>query len=160
MATNNENPTSAGCSLPLKGCLVITIIVMALFVGILAYFSRMPSVRAMGECRYNMQELAAAIGRYKAVNGHRPENLDELAEQYLKDPSVLRCPLDKSHSKKSSYKYNSKAGDSQIMLECDRHKLRRDMPNSILRVSGDGRFDVRNPSFKEAMQDAEKRSKR
>ena len=159
MAINNENPTPAGCSPPLKGCLVTTVIVMALFLGVLAYFSRMPSVRAMGVCKYNMQELAAAIDRYKAVNGHRPESLDELADQYLKDPSVLRCPLDKSSGDTSSYTYNPKAGDNQIMLECARYKLRHDMPNSILRVSGDGRFDVRNPGIKETIRDAEKRSK-
>ena len=159
MAIKNDNSNPTGCSPPLRGCLIASLLVMALFIGVLAYFSRMPSMQAMGECKYNMQELSAAISRYEEVTGHRPEKLPDLAKQYLKDPSVLRCPLDKSSGKTPSYGYNPNANDGRVMLECDRHKIRKDMPNSKLLILGDGKFEIRNPSFRETMKEAEKRSR-
>ena len=156
MAINNDNPNPVGCSLPLKGCLVAYLLVMALFLGVLTYFSRMPSVQAMGVCKYNLQELSAAISRYEDVTGNRPQKLEGLAKQYLKDPSVLRCPLDKSVGDAPSYIYNPNATDDQVMLECGRHKIRKDMPNSRLVVLGSGKFEIRNPSFRQTIKEAEK----
>ena len=159
MVVNNDNSRPPGCSTALKGCLIVTALVMGLFMAGLAYFARMPSVQSIRICSSNMQELAAAISRYNDVNGHRPPNLRALAKQYLNDTSVLRCPLDKLPGGQPSYSYNPQAKDGQVMLECDRHKLRRDMPNSKLRVLGDGKFEMESPSFREALKEAGKHTK-
>jgi|LSQX01.2.fsa_nt_gb hypothetical protein len=159
MATNNNNQNVIGCSAPLKGCLIVSAIVMALFLVALIHFSRMPSVHAIGTCKYNLQELAAAVSRYEDVTGSRPEKLKDLAGQYLSDKSVLKCPLDKTSDKTSSYTYNPKAKGGQVMIECDRHRLKKDMPNSRLRVLGDGKFEIKNPGFRETVKEAEKHSR-
>jgi hypothetical protein len=161
MVVNNDNSRSRspGCSTALKGCLIVTALVMGLFIAGLLYFARLPSVQAMRICSSHMQEVASAVSRYEDVNGHRPSDLRALAKQYLSDPSVLRCPLDKSPGDAPSYAYNPRAKDDQIMLECDRHKLKRGMPNSKLRVLGNGKFEIESPGFREAWKEAEKRAK-
>ena len=159
MVVNNDNSRPPGCSTALKGCLIVTALVMGLFMAGLLYFARLPSVESIRVCSSNMQELAAAISRYSDVNGHRPPNLRALARQYLTDASVLRCPLDKSPGDAPSYTYNAQARNGQVMLECDRHRLRRDMPNSKLRVLGNGKFEMESPGFREVLKEAGKRAK-
>jgi len=159
MVVNNDNSRPRGCSTALKGCLIVTALVMGLFMAGLAYFARLPSVQSIRVCSSNMQELAGAISRYDDVNGHRPPDLRALAKQYLNDTSVLRCPLDKSPGDAPSYNYNPRARDGQVMLECDRHRLKRDMPNSTLRVLGNGKFEMESPGFREVMKEAAKRAK-
>lgn len=143
MEVNSDNSRPPGCGMALKGCLIVTALVMGLFIAGLLYFSRVPSVKAIHVCGTNLQEVAAAISRYNDVAGHRPPNLRALAKQYLRDPAVLRCPLDKSPGGAPSYTYNPRAGDGQVMLECDRHRLKQDLPNSKLRVLGNGRFEYK-----------------
>lgn len=159
MVVNNDNSRSPGCGTALKGCLIVTALVMGLFMAGLLYFARLPSVESIRVCSSNMQQLAGAISRYSDVNGHRPPNLRALAKEYVSDASVLRCPLDKSPGGAPSYAYNPKAMHGQAMLECDRHKLRRDMPNSKLRVLGNGKFEMESPGFREVMKEAGKRTK-
>ena len=132
---------------------------MGLFIAGTVYMARLPSVQSIRICSSNMQELAAAISRYNDVNGHRPPNLRALAKQYLSDTSVLRCPLDKSPGNEPSYNYDPRAGDGQVMLECDRHRVKSDMPNSKLRVLGSGKFEMESPSFRDTLREAGKRAK-
>jgi len=148
MALNTNNPTPPGCSKALKGCLVITTILLGLFIAAVFLATRIPSVRASGECMSNMQEVAAAISRYEDVEGRRPSDLKLLAKDYLEDRSVLRCPLDGSVGDTPSYAYNPKARGSGVMLECDRHKLMGQGLRFV--VLGDGRFKQIVPSNNEA----------
>ncbi len=150
----------AGCSILLKSCLVITALLIVLFMAGLIYMLRMSSVRSLAACAENMRELSAAIRRYDDVNGRRPSELAVLREEYLQDASVLRCPLDKSPGSKPSYEYNPRARGTQVMLRCDRHRIRKDMPVSKLVVYGDGRFEVVRPSFQETLDAAEKHARK
>jgi hypothetical protein len=143
----------------MKGCLITTAVVLLLFMVVVYYFSRLPSVRSMQLCQENMQQIADAISRYQDVNGRRPADLAALRKEYLPKGASLRCPLDRSSGDASSYAYYRKAGDRDVMLECCRHKLRRDMPKSRLVVYGDGTFKIINPGIKEAMDEAAKRGK-
>lgn len=156
---NTTNPRPAGCSLLLKSCLVITALVVGLFMAGMIYMVRMSSVRAMSTCAENMREIAGAVQRYEDVNNRRPADLSALRKDYLENPSVLRCPLDKSPGDAPSYTYNPKARGREPMLECDRHRLRKDMPISKLRVYGDGTFDMVRPSLRETLKEAEKHAK-
>jgi hypothetical protein len=54
-----------------------------------------------------------------------------LAKEYMKDPSVLICPLDKSKSGNTSYTYappKGEANDDDILISCNRHRVRPDLP--------------------------------
>jgi len=160
MEANNTTPQRpAGCSLLLKSCLVTTVLVIALFMAGLIYMVRMTSVRDLSTCAEHMREVAAAVERYDDVNSHRPAKLAALRKEYLKDPSVLRCPLDKSPGERPSYAYNPEARDGQTMLECDRHRIRDDMPISKLKIHGDGTFEMVKPSLSETLKEAEKHAK-
>lgn len=156
MEVNNANPRRPGCSILLKSCLVITALVIGLFMAGMIYMIRMTSVRSIATCKEHMLEVAAAVQRYEDVNGHRPSDLNALRKDYLEDLSVLRCPLDKTPGGTPSYAYNPKARDAHVMLECDRHRLRKDMPVSKLVVDGDGNFTIVSPSLSEAFKEAEK----
>lgn len=156
--TNNPNQTASGCML--RGCLIATAVITALFISMAIYMWHVPSMRERTVCQLHMIEVAAAISRYTDVNGHRPSNLHELAKEYLKDPSVLRCPLDKSGGDAPSYIYNPKASDSQIMLECNRHRLRSDMPKSRLVILGNGTFKDIEPSVQQILDEARKRAEK
>lgn len=159
MEANNTNQRQPGCSLLLKSCLVITALVIGLFMVGMIYMLRMSSVRAMSTCAENMRQVAAAVQRYQDVNGHRPSSLDVLRKEFLEDAAVLRCPLDKTPGDKPSYAYNSNAMDGQTMLECDRHRLRRDMPVNKLKIHGDGSFEMVRPSLSDTLNEAEKHAK-
>jgi len=142
----------------MKGCLITTAVVLLLFMVAVYYFSRLPSVQSIQRCEANMQQIADAISRYDDVNGRRPADLKALQKEYLAKRAVLRCPLDRSPGDASSYAYHPNAGDREVMLECDRHKLRGDMPRSRLVVYGDGSLKIVNPGIREAMDEARKRS--
>lgn len=160
MEVNNANPKQPGCSLLLKSCLVITALVIGLFMAGMIYMIRMTSVRSIATCKENMLEVGAAVQRYKDVNGRRPMDLNTLRKDYLGNASVLRCPLDKTTGDAPSYAYNRRSTGAHVMLECDRHRLRKDMPVSKLVVRGDGTFDMVSPTLSEAFREAEKHSKK
>lgn len=140
MASNINIPKARGLSLPLKICLGTFLFVVVLFLAAAIYMGQMPGVQAWQRCKDNMMEVSAAISRYEDVNGQPPATLEALKKDYLKDPSVLRCPSDKSPGDAPSYKYNPKATGTQVMLECDREKL----PGERLKmqVLADGTFTM------------------
>lgn len=158
MAVNNDIPKPPGCSTPLKGCLIVVGLIMSLLLAAMIYLAKSPSMQAIFACKSNMAEISAAISRYEDVNGHRPPNLRALATNYLKDASVLRCPLDKSSGDKPSYTYNPSATGSQIMLECDRHRWAGELSVRKLQTQGDGTFTMTSPSFRETLKQAQKRA--
>lgn len=157
MSTNSDTPKAPGCT-PIKGCLIVTGLAIGLFMLAILYLMRMPGVKAIAVCIENEKQVSAAITRYNDVNGHRPAELRMLAKDYLSDPSVLRCPLDRSPGGKPSYAYNPTAIGKQVMLECDRHSLSPNAPNSKLRVLGDGTSEAARPSTREIWDYAQKRA--
>ena len=63
-----------------------------------------------------MQDIHAALLRYRAKNGHYPKTLNELSPKFLADQSVLHSPLDNnagpSHISYKSVKPSPKAPPS------------------------------------------------
>lgn len=146
----------------MKGCVaVLAVALAALLVGML-WMMRNPSVQAMLTCRDHLTTLGAALERYHDVNGFYPEKLDDLKEEYLKDPSVLHCPVDGRPDQVVSYAYNRPKPGSPgdfVVLECDRHRLRPDVPKSKLTYLKNGRVDASSPSLREAIKAATEESK-
>ena len=139
----NVNGSAPGCSRPLKGCAIIAAIAFVGVIALLIYMSRMPVVQDVVTCRMNMTAIGAALDRYHDVHNSYPRSLDEMKKDYLKNPSVLRCPLDKSSGTETSYIYHRpKAGypPSFIVLECCRHKLAKDAPISKMKLRKDGKI--------------------
>jgi hypothetical protein len=51
----------------------------------------------IARCQQNMQEIYAAIGRYRQRNnGKYPKDLKELVPRYLPEAGKLKCPADTS----------------------------------------------------------------
>ncbi len=124
-----------GCSRPVKACLVVIVALAALFIGLLTYTLKMPAVQGMVRCRSNMMDIGAALKRYHDANGRYPADLGEIRAEYLKDPSVLRCPQARSSDGESSYVYHrppSGARGSFVILECRNHRFSPKTPRSTL----------------------------
>jgi hypothetical protein len=135
---------------PLKACAVLAALAMIGLITMLVVLARMPAVRSLAVCREHMAALGGALGRYNDVNDTYPENLNQLRGVFLKDDKVLRCPLDKSQGDAPSYTYrrpNSSSPDTFPMLECDRHRLRRDIPVSKLILQKNQEFTVSIPTL-------------
>ncbi len=135
----------SGCSGPLKGCLIVVAIVIIVLIVLLIQLYRTPTVQDINECRSNMVEIGAALDRYEDVNGHYPERLSDLKEEYLKDTDVLKCPRDKSKSTEVSYTYfmpDKDSPDDFIVLTCDRHRIMKNEPKKVLVLYLDGSFDM------------------
>ena len=130
MASNINISKPRGLSLPLRICLITFALVIGLLVAASLFLGQMPGVQAWQRCEHNMSEVSAALSRYRDVNGELPPNLEALRGKYLNDPSVLRCPSDRSGGDKPSYRYNPKATGNDVMLECDRERL----PGQRLRI--------------------------
>ncbi|MCE5314701.1 MAG: hypothetical protein ABFD49_02980 [Armatimonadota bacterium] len=145
MEENNLNPRPRGCAWLLRGCAVVVGIAFAGLMALLIYVSRMHTVQDIAKCRDNMIAIGAALDRYNDVNGKYPEQLVDLKRDYLKKPSVLRCPVDKSAGCDTSYIYHRPKPDSQddfVVLECNRHRLRKDVPLTKLLLHKDGNITV------------------
>jgi len=152
-----------GCGRFLKGCLIIgalvVVVIIALFLTlniISVWVLRKPEVRNMMICREHMVELGDALTRYRDVHGSYPEDLQDLKKEYLKNPEVLRCPLDKSPGTQPSYTYHkpdANSPDDFVMLECARHRLGSDMPNTRLVLKKDQTFEAIGPTFKETLEE-------
>ncbi len=117
----------------------------ALVIGLLlVILSQIPSVRSKVQCKSNMTAISLALQRYYWPNEGFPDSLETLRKDYLKDPKVLRCPLDKSPGDKSSYTYIKPAANASndvIVLRCDRHNGSHGN-RIILEVTKGGEFKV------------------
>jgi len=143
----------------MKGCLITTAVLIGLFMGMTIWLARVPSVRDTMRCKTNMEEIGGALNRYSDVNGCYPANLESLKKDYLEDLSVLRCPLDKSTENSPSYIYHcpkENAKDTDVILECDRHRLYSGMPVSMLVLLKNGKFKVINPPHRKTARAPEK----
>ena len=157
-----ETPRRTGCSRPLKACALILALLAIAFIATLIYMIRLPVVRSLVKCQSNMMAISAAIKRYNDVNGAYPPNLMALKKDYLKAPSVLRCPLSELGSDKPSYIYHRpgpNAPDDFAILECKLHKLRPDVPISKLQLLKNGTIRPVTPKFKEVLREQSKQRK-
>lgn len=148
MELDNNTDNLPGCSRPMKGCMVTIGIALIGLMALLFYASRMPAVREIVQCRDNMTQIGAAIGRYHDVNGTYPADLLVLKKEYIKDQSILRCPLDKSPGNAPSYSYHKPVPGSRghfAMLECDRHRMSKEIPPYKMIFRKDGSLEIKNP---------------
>lgn len=142
-----RNAAGCGCSTPLKACLVVGALVFVLLIGGLIWTLRLPAVRSLIRCRSNMTQIGEAIRRYHDVTGSYPPELAVLRRDYLKDPSVLRCPLDRSPGDAPSYLYHRLRPDSPeraVVLECDRHRLKPGKQRVKLLLLKNGQVSTRS----------------
>jgi hypothetical protein len=141
----SDNPSKSGCRKPLTACAVITALVIAVVVGLLIYLFRMPVIVNMRACQSKMIEINDALRRYYDVNGEYPPDLRTLEKDYIKDKSVLRCPLDKSPGNAPSYVYHRPGRNAPgdfVVLECSLHRLARNEPVIKLVLLKNGRPTV------------------
>jgi len=159
----NTPPKPTGCAPYLKGCLIVVAVLIVAFLGLLIYVLQMKPVRDLAQCKVNMETIGEALRRYNDVNGEYPTDLKPIAKDYLKDDSVLYCPLSTNRRRETSYTYHrpgASAKDDFVVLECARHKLRPDVPASKILLLRSGGVIAESPSFREFMRENEKRSKK
>ena len=135
MESQPQIPSTKGCSRPFKACLAVLILVAAAFIGLLIYAIRMPAIRGLVKCQSNMIEIGAALRRYADLHGSYPADLSAIRREYLKDPGVLRCPLDTSPSDRPSYIYHRpkpNSGPDFVVLVCTHHRFSPETPPARL----------------------------
>jgi len=80
----------------------------------------------IAQCQQNLQEIYAAIGRYRQRNnGKYPKNLNELVPRYLAEAGKLKCPADTS-GKPVSYQYfqpQPNSPETAPLLQCNHHTV-------------------------------------
>jgi hypothetical protein len=111
----------------------------------------MPAVVSMRACQDNMLDISDALRRYDDVNNQYPSNLMALRKDYLKNDSVLRCPLDKSPGNEPSYVYHRPgphSGDDFVVLECSLHRISPNEPIPKIVVLKSGRVTVEKLQIK------------
>lgn len=126
--------------------MVVLVLVALVFAGLLLYAMRMPAVRGMLGCQSNLMEVGGALRRYSDLHGSYPRDLSAIEKDYLKDPSVLRCPLDRDPSGVSSYIYHRPGANAKgdfVVLVCTRHRFSRDTPRTQLVYLKKGAVHVR-----------------
>ncbi len=136
---NNQNQIKRGPSPCCLGCLTPIIIIILLFVGMCVYVYNQPYTKPIMSCLQNQLEIYEAIGRYKDLNNTYPNNLKELEKEYLKDKSVLYCPLDKD---KAGYEYANpeKEKGTKYITKCSKHKLNEYTPFPPIIITPQGKF--------------------
>ena len=118
----------------LLSCLGAIALVIVGMVVLLVVVSRRPEFKQamstgvqIAQCQQqNMQEIYAAIGRYRQRNnGKYPKNLNELVPRYLAEAGKLKCPADTS-GKPVSYQYfqpQPNSPETAPLLQCDHHTV-------------------------------------
>ncbi|MCS6950602.1 MAG: hypothetical protein NZ520_09090 [bacterium] len=140
-------PTRRGMScwtvglLSCLGAVALLVIALAIMFIVLARRPEFQQVMSSGmqiaQCQQNMQEIYAAIERYRQRNGGQyPKDLNELAPRYLAEAGKLKCPADTT-GKPVSYQYLRPQKDSpetSPLLQCDHHVvLNEKVPVIMLR---------------------------
>ncbi|GIV16163.1 MAG: hypothetical protein KatS3mg022_1598 [Armatimonadota bacterium] len=131
-----EIPARRGMSCWTVGLLSCLGAVALVLIGLAILFvvvSRRPEFRQamstgmqVAQCQQNMQQIYAAIERYRQRNkGAYPKDLNELVPRYLSDAGKLKCPADTS-GKPVSYRYfqpQKNTPDTSPLLQCDHHQV-------------------------------------
>lgn len=93
----------------------------------------------IGQCQQNMQQIYAAIERYRQRNkGEYPKDLNELVPRYLSEAGKLRCPADIS-GKPVSYRYfrlGKHSPETSPLLQCDHHVVMNQKVQIVLLKNG------------------------
>lgn len=82
-----------------------------------------------------MIEIGAALRRYADLHGSYPDDLSAIRKEYLKNPDVLRCPLDTSLNDRPSYIYHQpkpNSGPDFVVLVCPHHRFSTETPPARL----------------------------
>jgi len=130
-----QTPIKSGCSRPFKACLAVLILVTVTVIGLLIYAIRTPAIRGLVRCQSNMAEIGAALRRYADLHGSYPDDLSAIRKEYLKNPNVLRCPLDTSVNDRPSYIYHQpkpNSGPNFVVLVCPHHRFSTETPPARL----------------------------
>ncbi len=146
---NGVGVQGGGWSKLLKGCVILVVAICFALIGLLVYIFQRSDIQNIVVCRSNMTEVGQAVIRYHAVIGKYPDNLDDLKKEYLKTPSLLKCPEDKSGSSNSSYVYHKPsagAANTFVMIECKHHFLEKGK-STILFVTLDGTWSTKNSTI-------------
>lgn len=125
----------------------ITALLLILGSGWIAYkIARNPEMQGFVaeslQCRKQLTDIHAALGRYEAINREYPNDLSDLVPEYLADSIIFHCPAAPGSLEEVSYKYirpDEGTPDDSIVLRCEHHSL----PNGeglSLCVRKDGRF--------------------
>ena len=154
---NNESPKK-GPSPCCLGCFVPILIVILLFIGMCIYVYTQPYTKPIMTCLQNQLEIYEAIGRYKDLNNTYPESLKDLEKEYLKDKSVLYCPLD---TKQEGYEYQNpeKVKGAKYITRCSRHILKEGVPFPPIIITPQGKFQYDMeavPNTQNTIQDTQK----
>lgn len=112
------------------GAVVLVIVGMAvLFIAVARrpeFKQAMSTGVQIAQCQQNMQQIYAAIERYRQRNnGAYPKQLDELVPRYLAEAGRLKCPADTS-GKPVSYRYfrpEKNSAETSPLLQCDHHAV-------------------------------------
>lgn len=151
-----ETRSRSGCSRPLKGCAVIAAVVALGLVGVLIYTFSLPQMRDLRQCQSNMMAVGAALQRYHDVNNEYPPDLAALEGEYLKDSSVLQCPLAETREGEPSFIYHRPgpgAEDSFEMLVCECHGRSPEVPVRRIVLHKDGTLKLETLSLRDAMRE-------
>jgi|GEM_PF-5458881 len=146
----------------LRWTAVITTLAALMLILAVTLLMRYPTVSDIVECQLNMPEIYGAVQRYRATHDDQyPPSLDVLRKEYMKDTSVLTCPLDKSKSGKTSYTYTppkEDANDDDILISCNRHRVRHDLPviEVYITVGGVAGFKPESENDSPAKADGDK----
>lgn len=142
-----EIPARRGMScwtVGLLSCLGAIAIVVAGLAILTIYAVRRPEFKQVmsasmqvAKCQQNLQEIHAAIERYRQRhNGDYPNSLGELVPRYLPEAGRLKCPADAT-SQAVSYRYFRPKKDSpetSPLLQCDHHTvMNQKIPVIVLR---------------------------
>ena len=94
--------------------LVITILILAILVGLVMLTMAFSRRAQEATCKVNLRTLFSSINEYQALhNGDYPPNLDVLiTEHYLKSTFTFKCPSGNYGTKSGDYRdyYNPTTG--------------------------------------------------
>ena len=133
-----------------SGCLLTLLIIILAITGISVYVSRMPEFKPILTCVQNQIEIYNAIHRYKDLNNSYPKNLDIIKNEYLSNPDVLYCPMDKN---KEGYEYINpdKEKNTVYILRCKRHQY-HNQPFPPLTITKEGKFSYDMEEFEKSIK--------
>ena len=104
-------------------CLVVLLVLFLGIVGSVFYLIKsLPGLNELIVCRTHLEKVSGAMERYHDANDKYPESLRELKGEYIRDHSLLKCPV---HSGEYEYKPGKK--DDDPVISC-KHSLSDKLP--------------------------------
>lgn len=122
-----------GSAIACVGCLSALVLGMLASILLFAVSTKngsLPEPLRQGEiatCAHQMEELTAALQRFRNKHDSYPPHLQDLWPDFLTDESILWCPADEARKGPTSYDYLRPAPDApstDIVLKCRFHATR------------------------------------